>query len=523
VAGTAAIVAGVAEHVRMYVSASDMDYMLVGMGWSASMLAAMVLVVAGVVLAGWSLLAPSGPARAAVDEPVRLQSITVTRAHLLLWAASIVALAIDVMKPATIGFVLPGLRDEYGISKGHASLLPLIALTGTAVGSLLWGSVADRYGRRPALLLAGLLFIATSICGAMPTFDGNLTMCWCMGLSAGGFLPVMLTLVAELAPRRWRGFAVVGVSGLGAAIGYLAASGLSTLLIPHYGWRIMWLIGLPSGLLLISLRGAIPESLRYLALTGRDDEAQDVVRRFQLVPAPALDVPARASAPRPGPTAKAPTLWSSRRENLGGLTIGLAVYGISWGLVNFGFLTWLPTLLGDRGSQEDIRRALAGAAVASLPGALAVAVLYQRWSAMGSLKVAALAVAAMLAAFCAVDASTTSATFVIALVVLLVALNGMSAILLPYAAEVYPTELRGRGTGLAAAGMKFGGIAGTLFVGIAVAQGLSLALIAVLLIGPVLAGLAWVSRTGVETRGRDLTDRLREPVAELAGGSDEAR
>lgn len=76
---------------------------------------------------------------------------------------------------------------------------------------------------------------------------------------------------------------IVLVAGVGSTTGYLAARGLSTLLIPTVGRRIMWLISALSGVLLMWLRGAMPESYRFLRLAQRSKEAEVVARRFDLV------------------------------------------------------------------------------------------------------------------------------------------------------------------------------------------------------------------------------------------------
>src|SRR5262249_39050062 len=122
------------------------------------------------------------------------------------------------MKPLTLGFALPGMSQEYHLSLAEASLLPLVGFTGTAVGSVVWGVIGDRCGRRTALLLATLLLVATSACGAMPRFEWNLLMCFVMGNAAGGLLPVALTLLAELAPRRQRGWTGVLLGGIGGVV-----------------------------------------------------------------------------------------------------------------------------------------------------------------------------------------------------------------------------------------------------------------------------------------------------------------
>jgi MFS family permease len=117
--------------------------------------------------------------------------------------------------------------------------LPLSALVGTTFGSFAWGVLADLYGRRASILLSAIIFVGTSICGAMPGFWWNVGMCFLMGAAAGGMLPVTYALLAETMPSKHRGWSLVLVGGLGAVGGYFAASGLSSLLQPYFGWRIM--------------------------------------------------------------------------------------------------------------------------------------------------------------------------------------------------------------------------------------------------------------------------------------------
>ena len=105
-------------------------------------------------------------------------------------------------------------------------------------------------------------------------------MCFMMGAAAGGMLPVTYALLAEMMPSRHRGWALVLVGGLGAVGGYFAASGFSALLQPIFGWRILWLLNLPTGLSLVLLGAFIPESAKFLLARGRMEEARRVMERF---------------------------------------------------------------------------------------------------------------------------------------------------------------------------------------------------------------------------------------------------
>jgi MFS family permease len=125
-----------------------------------------------------------------------------TPAHTKLSAVLTLAITIDIMKPATIGFIMPGLLAEYGLTKTQGAVLPTVAISGTVIGSIIWGFMADRVGRKYSILLSTILFIATSICGAMPSFPTNIFMCWLMGVSVGVSLTLhYLPLTVHLIPH----------------------------------------------------------------------------------------------------------------------------------------------------------------------------------------------------------------------------------------------------------------------------------------------------------------------------------
>ncbi|MBV9879961.1 MAG: MFS transporter, partial [Gemmatirosa sp.] len=257
--GTTLIVVGVLSHMPDYAGAVGMGFHMRGMAMSTLMLGGMALIVCGMLLATYGIV-PLGrivhPEAAAHGVRVQVRALDgarLTPAHWGLLFVLGVALIVDVMKPATLGFVAPGMKAEYGITTKQIAALPLIALVGTTIGSMLWGVLADRIGRRAAILLASVFFVGTSICGFMPSFAWNLFMCFLMGLSAGGMLPIVYALMTEAMPARDRGWLVVLHGGLATVGGYLVASGLATLLEPHYSWRILWLPGLPTGLLLLVL------------------------------------------------------------------------------------------------------------------------------------------------------------------------------------------------------------------------------------------------------------------------------
>ena len=504
--GCAAITLGVFAHMPMFVHASHMGYQMAGMEMDATMLTGMGLIPFGLLLAAWGMLPRLAGAGNAGGAPLLFHvadGAALNREHWKLVLVLVLALTVDVQKPATLGFVMPGLTGEYGISKETAGLLALVALTGTTVGSVLWGRIADRYGRRAAILLSALMFIGTAICGAMPSFEWNLVMCFLMGASAGGLLPIAFTLMAETVPAAHRGWLLVALGGIGTSAGYLLAAGAAAVLEPLFSWRVLWLLGLPTGALIIFLDRYIPESPRFLARVGMENEARAVLARFSGV----ID---------DAPPAAAPETAAKHAGRQGGsraaITFGLICCGLAWGLVNFGFLLWLPTSLGSMGMDPAAASALlARSALLALPGTLLVIWLYHSWSSVKTLVLFILLTAATLIAFFAASAAGIRSTSVMIAItaLLLISASGVIAMLIPYAAEIYPADQRATGSGIVAASSKAGGILGAAggVLGVFGNLGLSALLIAL----PLVLAAGLLLKSGIETRGRRL-EQIQESL-----------
>jgi putative MFS transporter len=515
-AGCAAVVAGVLLHMPMFAMGRMTHWQMVGMPMDAMMLTGMALVPLGVLLSTYGLMPRLAQMRQTLhggDSHLHFHvadGVPLNRAHWTLVVVLAVALAIDVMKPATLGFVMPGMSAEYHMSKPAASTLALVALIGTTVGSVIWGRLADVFGRRAGILLSALMFIGTAICGAMPMFGWNLVMCFLMGASAGGLLPIAFTLMAETVPAAHRGWLLVALGGVGTSAGYLAAAGAATVLEPMFSWRVLWLLNLPTGAVILLLNHFIPESPRFLSNAGLEGEARAVLRKF--AGARASDAIEVDDARHPGaPALDGPTPVVGIRQLLrgrhAGITWGLVMCGLAWGLVNFGFVLWLPVNLVHMGVDAAGASALlARSAVIALPGIGVVVWLYYRWSSFKSLVLfIALTALALLAFFAMGVAGVRSQAITIAATsALLVSVSGVIAMMIPYAAEVYPVHLRGTGSGVIAAASKFGGILGA-GLGVLGLFG-NFMLSAVLIAVPMALSGLMLWRSGIETRGQGLED-----------------
>jgi putative MFS transporter len=497
--GVMLVTGGVLLHAPMFWMGRMNHFQLYGMPIGWDMIAGMAAIIGGVAIAAYGLLPRNVAGILSQSQEIVVsppEDAPLSPAHWTLMAVLVIALVIDIMKPASLGFTIPGMVKEYQVTKASASLVPFFALVGTVVGSVLWGVIADVYGRKASILLSAVMFVGTSICGAMPSLYWNVGMCFMMGAAAGGMLPVTYALLAEMMPSRHRGWALVLVGGLGAVGGYFAASGLSALLQPYFGWRILWLLNLPTGLSLVLLGSLIPESAKFLLARGRREEARQVMRRFgstarQTRPAEQLALERGSSVALTG------------RAFFGKL-FALSLAAICFGLVNFGLLLWLPTDLVAKGYSVSVSsKLLAESALIAFPTVFLVALAYSAWSSKWSIVGSIALTLAGLAGVLWLEFTGTGSP-VLPVALLIVGTNALIAMLLPYAAESFPLRIRGRTTGIVAACTKAGGMFAQFLAILALVP--PLAVVSLAIIVPTAAALVLVAWFGKETRGRDLRD-----------------
>ena len=157
-------------------------------------------------------------------------------------------------------FLVDTLAERFGVSKRDIIWSLTVTLAMRPVGAIVFGLLADRYGRRIPLM-ANLIFFSTVevACGFAPSYTAFLVLRALFGIGMGGEWGVGASLAMESAPRRWRGL-LSGVLQSGYSIGYLLAAAAARFLLPTLGWRAMfWVGGLPA-LLAFYIRWHVPES-----------------------------------------------------------------------------------------------------------------------------------------------------------------------------------------------------------------------------------------------------------------------
>jgi len=511
--GVVLVTGGVIAHLPMYIMGRDMHYRLAGMPMETPMKIGMAAILVGLVVSLYGLIPRNASVTAERVTRIRVSAMddaSLTSAHYGLLVAMMLAVTIDIMKPTALAFVMPGMTTEYGL-KGPlnpsgtipVAYVSLSGIIGTVLGSFLWGWLGDRIGRRASILYAGIGFIGTSICGAMPTFSWNLVMCFVMGVAVGGMLPICYSLLAETIPARHRSWLMILI-GADIAGAYVITSWLAVALVPTYSWRILWLIGLPTGILFVLLNRWIPESPRFLLANGRDAEADSVMRRFGAVVVERKDTDLEVES-------QVRSSWTQLLSGeLLGLTAIVGVLALGSGLVLFGFNLWIPSNLRKLG-YADADAILRNAALIGFPLNFVIAWMYGFWSSKKTIiLLSALTAAALFGFVLAGNAIVQNrALLYLLLVVPIWGISSVVAVLSVYAAEIYPTRVRSRGSGFAAGASKAGGVAiiGLVAFGIAAPSIATVALIGAI---PLAIAVVLVAIFGVETRQR----RLEEITAE---------
>jgi putative MFS transporter len=383
----------------------------------------------------------------------RLDRLPFTRRHTKLLVGSGIGWALDAMDVGLIAFVMAALTVEWQLDRTTLSWIASIGFVGMALGATLGGLLADRIGRRQVFAITLLVYGVATGASALATGVAMLiALRFLVGLGLGAELPVASTLVSEFAPRRIRGRVVVALEAFWA-VGWLAAALIGYQVIPRVaeGWRWALAIGVIPTAYAAVVRWGLPESVRFLELKGRFTEAEAAVVDFEraagIEPVPSPDV-------APSATPAELSIWSPQYRRR---TAALWAVWFGINLSYYGAFTWLPTLLLGQGF--DLVKSFEYTViitVAQLPGYAAAAYLVEKWGRRPTLAtfLAGSAVAATAFGF------ANSVTWVIVAGCALSFFNlGAWGALYAIGPEVYPTGVRGTGTGAAAA---FGRIASIL-------------------------------------------------------------
>jgi putative MFS transporter len=415
-----------------------------------------------------------------VSSPIsrRLDRIPFTRKHLKVLTGSGVGWALDAMDVGLISFIIAALTAQWGITKGEAGWIASVGFIGMAIGASVGGLLADRLGRRHVfaltLLVYGIATGASALVGGLVTL---LVLRFFVGLGLGAELPVASTYVGEFAPRRIRGRLIVILEAFWA-VGWTASALIGYFVIPasDAGWRWAFLIGALPAVYAIVVRLRLPESPRWLATRGKLAEADLIVAEFE-ASAGLAPLPAKAADDADEAASVTAVVGSSAGTRIAALfsrelRLRTASLWIVWACVNFayyGAFIWIPSILYADGF--DLVKSFGFTLIitlAQLPGYAAAAWLIEVWGRRVTLSVFLAGSAASAFGF----GSVSTAGWIIGFGMALSFFNlGAWGALYAVTPEIYPTSLRGTGSGSAATIGRVAAIVAPLMVPVLLGAG----------------------------------------------------
>ncbi len=207
----------------------------------------------------------------------RLERLPFSRWHRNFFILAFCGIAFDAVDFALFGAALPPVAREFGLGPAQSGLLATGGLIGAFLGALFWGTISDYIGRRTAFqTTVGLFAVFTGLVAASWNVAALAVFRFLSNFGLGGEVPVTLTLASEFSPGRIRG-GMAGNIMAAFPVGLVIAAALSLFIIPRWGWRALFVVGVLPAALLFFARRYMPESVRYLLSKGRIDASEKTV------------------------------------------------------------------------------------------------------------------------------------------------------------------------------------------------------------------------------------------------------
>src|SRR5918995_93002 len=392
-----------------------------------------------------------------LDVEAVLRAADFTPFHRKAVAITGIAWTFVAMEILLIGFTLPLFGSIWNLSATWLGWIGASALAGSLVGSLLFGRVADRMGRKRIFQASILWYSVFTALTALAWGPASLfALRFLAGIGLGGMLVVDPSLLAEYLPPQRRGRFLVLLDFFWP-VGLLMAVGLSWVFLERVdgAWRWLFVAAALPAFLAAVVRRALPESPYWLARRGRLAEAAGVLGG---ITGHSVDSESLAVTEEPS---------SSPRELFGPrLRATSAVIVLVWIALNvsyYGLFIWLPGVLGAQGTVAlNVYVLLALVALAQFPGYAASLWLVEAWGRKPTLA-AFLALGGVSALTFALAQSTT--VYVAALFFVGFFNLGAWGAVYPYTSELFPTRLRSSAFGMVEGVGKGAAIGGPYLLG----------------------------------------------------------
>ena len=302
----------------------------------------------------------------------RLETLPFSKWHRDFFILGFLGVMFDAADFALFGAALPPIAREFGLGPAQSGLLATVGLIGAFAGALFWGTVSDYVGRRTSFSATiGIFAVFTGLVAASWNIASLAVFRFLSNFGLGGEVPVTATLGAEFSPSRIRG-AMAGNLLTAFPVGLIVAAVLSLSILPTFGWRALFAVGVVPAILLFFVRRYMPESVRYLLSKGRVREAEQTVAHIETE---ALGRQRTAGELQSMPQVRPELAVKTGITVLELFTEGRALRTVLIWIVSFGFfwssngiLFMLPTILTQQGI--PLTRAIAYQLVQAIGGVL---------------------------------------------------------------------------------------------------------------------------------------------------------
>lgn len=400
----------------------------------------------------------------------RLERLPVTKQ--VFWARNIIGAAtfFDGYTVIAIAYAMPVLAKEWSLTSAQIGMIFSAGYLGQLFGALIFGWLAERIGRMKVLTFTILLFVAMDVaCLFATSAVAMIAFRFIQGIGTGGEVPVASAYINELIGSKKRGkfFLLYEVMFL---LGLVGAGVIGYFLVPVYGWKAMFAVGLVPAALLIPLRFFLFESPRWLASKGKFAEADRIVSRLENS---VLKAGKTLAPPVEVPHIQPPNAAQGWRELFSGMYFkrSLVIWAMWFGayMVANGLITWLPTLYRQH-FNLPLETSLAYGFITSAVGVVAAVICALLIDKVGRRRwyIGALFLGAIPLAVLALTGATTPIQILVLAGLGYAMIQTVTFSLYLYSAELFPTRLRALGTGIGSAWLRLGSAMGPLVVGMAV-------------------------------------------------------
>lgn len=338
----------------------------------------------------------------------------------------------DALDVGILSFVIAALANDWSLTPQQMGWIGSVNSIGMAVGALVFGIFADKYGRKAVFMWTLVLFsLASGFSAFTTTLVAFMILRFFVGMGLGGELPVASTLVSESVEPKERGRIVVLLESFWAG-GWILAALISYFVIPTYGWRVALILTIIPAFYAIYLRISLPDSPKF---DKEQSKKQSVLKNMAAV-------------------------WKKEYAK------NTLMLWIVWFMVVFsyyGMFLWLPSVMVMKGfSMIQSFEYVLIMTLAQLPGYFTAAWIIEKVGRKFVLSVFLIGTA--VSAFIFGFADTTTVLIISGMFLSFFNLGAWGA-LYAYTPENYPTAIRGTGAGMAASVGRVGGILGPLLVG----------------------------------------------------------